>query len=64
MTKNEHGAGRRNDGSLAVFTSRLVVIFIVGVISYAVWRLSDILVLFFGSALLAVGLSGAPGLSQ
>jgi predicted PurR-regulated permease PerM len=45
--------------TLAGFTGRLLVVVIIGTLSLALWRLSDILMLLFGAILLAIALGAA-----
>ena len=45
--------------TLGAFAGRLLIILVMAALAIALWRLTDILVLLFGAALLAIGLCGA-----
>jgi hypothetical protein len=45
--------------SLGVFTARLLLVILILAIVAAAWRMTDILLLLFGAALLAIGLRAA-----
>lgn len=49
----------RPDQDLGDFTRRILVIFLLGALAIALWRLSDLLILLFGAVLIAIGLRSA-----
>ena len=57
LNRVESGPAGGDPLTLAAFASRLVVLLVAVALAAALWRLTDILVLLFGAALLAIGLS-------
>ncbi len=50
---------RPSNRSLGEFTQRVLVVLFVGTLAFMLWRISDLVILLFGSVLIAVGLRAA-----